>query len=87
MNRFTINGQVPTTEEPEFIGPRQVADLVFFWIKDDPNRKEFTIKDKFAIWLHGRNHENPSRFNKFCHWIYKKRCERRVTVRIDNPQE
>ena len=67
---------------PEFIGHRQLADLVFFWIKDDPNREEDTIKDKFGDWLYG-NHENPTRFHKFCEWVHKKRCDRRVTVRID----
>ena len=67
---------------PEFYGSRWVADTVFFWIKDDPNSEEDTIKDKFANWLYG-NHENPTRFQKFCEWIHKKRCDRRVTVRID----
>ena len=67
---------------PEFYGSRWVADTVFFWIKDDPNSEEDTIKDKFADWLYG-NHENPSRFQKLCEWIHKKRCDRRVTVRID----
>ena len=45
----------------EFYGSRWVADTVFFWIKDDPNSEEDTIKDKFANWLYG-THENPSRF-------------------------
>ena len=67
---------------PEFIGHRQLADLVFFWIKDDPNSEEDTIKDKFADWLYG-THEKPTWFYKICNWIYTKRCERRVTVRID----
>jgi hypothetical protein len=67
---------------PEFIGHRQLADLVFFWIKDDDDREEDTIKDKFADWLYG-SHETPTRFYKICNWIYEKRSKRRVTVRID----
>ena len=67
---------------PEFIGHRQLADLVFFWIKDDDDREEDTIKDKFASWLYG-THESPTWFHKFCEWVHKKRSDRRVTVRID----
>ena len=67
---------------PEFIGPRYLADLVFFWIKDDPNSEEDTIKDKFGDWLYG-SHDSPSWLQKFCEWVHKKQCERRVTVRID----
>ena len=67
---------------PEFIGHRQLADLVFFWIKDDDDRKDDTIKDKFANWLYGSGERNTW-FYKTCNWIYEKRNKRRVTVRID----
>lgn len=67
---------------PEFIGHRQLADLVFFWIKDDPDSDEDTIKDKFSDWLYGSN-EKQTWFYNICNWIYTKRSERRVTVRID----
>ena len=67
---------------PEFIGHRQLADLVFFWIKDDDDREEDTIKDKFANWLYGK-HEKQTWFYKVCNWIYTKRSERRITIRID----
>ena len=55
---------------PEFIGPRYLADLVFFWIKDDPNSEEDTIKDKFGDWLYG-SHDSPSWLQKFCEWVHK----------------
>ena len=58
---------------PEFIGHRQLADLVFFWIKDDDDREEDTIKDKFANWLYGK-HEKQTWFYKVCNWIYLKRA-------------
>lgn len=67
---------------PEFIGHRQLADLVFFWIKDDDDREEDTIKDKFSSWLYG-DHEKQTWFYKICNWIYEKRSKRRVIVRID----
>ena len=67
---------------PEFIGHRQLADLVFFWIKDDPDREEDTIKDKFANWLYGTDEKNTW-FYKICNWIYTKRSEGRITIRID----
>jgi hypothetical protein len=67
---------------PEFIGHRQLADLVFFWIKDDDDREKDTIKDKFANWLYGSGERNTW-FYKTCNWIYEKRSKRRVTVRID----
>ena len=54
---------------PEFIGHRQLADLVFFWIKDDDDREEDTIKDKFADWLYG-THETPTRFYKICNCLH-----------------
>ena len=68
---------------PEFIGPRQVADWVFFWIKDDEDSAEDTIKDRFADWLYGEK-DNETWFYKLCQWVHNKREARRETIRIDD---
>lgn len=69
-----------------WIGPYQIADRVFFWIKDgesiiDENGNWIdapeTIKDRFGEWL------ASTWVKDFCNWYYSKK-ERKINIRIDD---
>lgn len=65
----------------DWIGPYQIADIVFFWLdswptEDQERRCDYKLHDKFGHWL------ASTWVNKFCEWIYKKRAQT-IKVRID----
>jgi hypothetical protein len=65
----------------DFIGPCQIADMIFFWCEKYPSdeldqRWDYQLRDKVSNWLY------DSWVNNFCNWIYEKN-ERKVKVRID----
>lgn len=65
-----------------WVGPYQLADMLFFWVEKYPKeelekRWDYKLHDKFGKWL-------ASTFvADFCQWIHNFR-ERKVKVRIDN---
>lgn len=66
---------------PDWIGPYQIADAVFFWLDKWPSdeleqRWDYQLHDKFGKWL------ADSWVNDFCHWLYGKN-KRKVEIRID----
>lgn len=69
-----------------WIGPYQIADRVFFWIKDgestiDENgdwiEPPITIKDRFGDWL------ATTWVKDFCEWIHSKQ-KRKINIHIDD---
>jgi hypothetical protein len=70
-----------------WIGPYQIADMIFFWVLRYPedtkldDRWDYKLHDKFGDWLAGKN--NDSWLTRLCYWIQTKR-HRKIKVRIDN---
>lgn len=72
-----------------WIGPYQIADVVFFWVKksrkgfylsdSDPRwlRWDYKLHDKFGDWL------ADSWVSSFCEWVHEKRGDQTIKVRID----
>ncbi|CAB5221550.1 hypothetical protein UFOVP245_184 [uncultured Caudovirales phage] len=65
----------------DWIGPYQIADMVFFWLDSWPpegleDRWDYRLHDKFGDWL------ASTWVNKFCEWVHKKRPQT-IKVRID----
>jgi len=66
---------------PNWIGPYQIADKLFFWLDKWPSdeleqRWDYRLHDKFGKWL------MDSWVNDFCHWLYGKNS-RKVKIHID----
>lgn len=66
---------------PDWIGPYQIADKIFFWIDRWPEeslleRWDYRLHDKFGRWL------ADTWVNDLCHWIHGKK-KRKVDIRID----
>ena len=64
-----------------WIGPYQIADIVFFWLEKYPlpeleNRWDYRLHDRFGTWLAN------TWVADFCEWIQSKR-KRTVKVHID----
>lgn len=72
-----------------FIGPYQIADMVFFWTEKYPendkleNRWDYKLRDKFGDWLANDVNGNDSLLAKLCLYVYNKR-ERKIRVHIDD---
>ena len=65
-----------------WVGPYQIADMVFFWCEKYPepeieNRWDYKLHDKFGKWL------ADTWVADFCQWIHDKK-KRKEYVRIDN---
>lgn len=66
-----------------WIGPYQIADMIFFWVEKYPeeedleNRWDYKLHDKFGTWL------ASTWVAGFCEWVHSFR-NRKVDVRIDN---
>lgn len=67
-----------------WIGPYQIADIVFFWVEKYPDpstgiehRWDYRLHDRFGTWLAG------TWVMDFCEWIQSKR-KRTVKVKIDH---
>ena len=65
-----------------WIGPYQIADMIFFWLEKYPSneleqRWDYQLHDKFGHWL------SDTWVNDFCQWIDSKK-KRKVKIRIDN---
>jgi hypothetical protein len=65
----------------DWIGPYQIADMVFFWLDSWPNeeqekRWDYRLYDKFGDWL------ASTWVNKFCEWVHKKRPQV-IKIHID----
>jgi hypothetical protein len=69
----------------DWIGPYQIADAIFFWIKKNPDligdekligRWDYSAAFKLGHWL------NKTWVYRFCDWIDKKK-KRKIKVRID----
>ena len=70
-----------------WIGPYQIADMIFFWHKKYPEddlaeRWDYKLHDKFGDWLANDKNGDDSTLTKFCHWLEKKRT-RNIKVKID----
>ena len=65
-----------------YIGPYQIADMIFFWVEQYPDdeslhsRWDYRLHDRFGIWLANTWVRN------FCQWIEGKR-KRNTKIRID----
>lgn len=71
-----------------WIGPYQIADMVFFWCKKHPNdelmeRWDYKLQDKFGDWLATNKDGDDSQLTKFCHWLESKR-KRKIKIKIDS---
>jgi hypothetical protein len=65
-----------------WVGPYQLADMIFFWVKKYPeeelvNRWDYKLHDKFGTWL------ASTWVADFCQWIQDFR-KRKIEVRIDS---
>jgi hypothetical protein len=65
----------------DWIGPYQIADMIFFWHSGWPNdelekRWDYRLHDRFGDWLVG------TWVNDFCQWLSKYR-KQTINVRID----
>ncbi len=67
-----------------WIGPYQIADMIFFWVEKYPDpasgiekRWDYRLHDRFGTWL------ADTWVADFCQWIHNKR-KRTVKVHIDN---
>ena len=70
-----------------WIGPYQIADMIFFWVEKYPDEKleqrwDYRIHDKFGDWLAG-GPEKDSWLTKLCQWVQNNR-QRRMKIHIDN---
>ena len=66
----------------DWIGPYQIAGMIFFWLKKWPSeeleqRWDYRLHDKFGDWLDG------TWVKDFCDWGYKKFAKQKIKVRID----
>ena len=75
---------------PNYWGPYQIADAIFFWHEKYPkdgleNRWDYKLHDKFAEFLaHGFGDENHNTlFYRFLLWVDTKR-KRKMKIRIDS---
>ena len=64
-----------------WIGPYQIADKIFFWVKKDPteeqeSRWDYRLHDRFGAWLAG------TWAKTLCNWIHSKK-DRKIAIRID----
>ena len=71
-----------------WIGPYQIADMIFFWCEKHPDEKlmerwDYKLQDKFGDWLANDKNGDDSRLTKFCQWFESKR-KRKIKVKIDN---
>jgi hypothetical protein len=65
----------------DWIGPYQIADMIFFWLEKYPSdelekRWDYRLHDAFGDWL------SETWVNDFCQWIHEKK-KRKVEVHID----
>ena len=66
----------------DWIGPYQIADMIFFWIprhvdEERTNKWDYKLYDRFGEWLAG------TWVNTFCHWLQDNK-KRKVKVEIHN---
>lgn len=69
-----------------WIGPYQIADMIFFWVERYPSdelakRWDYRLHDKFGEFLAGKD-DHETWLMKFCLWVQSKR-KRKIKVRID----
>lgn len=69
-----------------WIGPYQIADMIFFWVEKYPsdelaNRWDYRLHDKFGDFLAGKD-DRETWLMKFCLWVQSKR-KRKIKVKID----
>lgn len=65
-----------------WIGPYQIADMLFFWLEKYPSdeleqRWDYKLHDRFGDWL------SKTWVNTFCNWIDKKK-KRKVEIKLHN---
>lgn len=71
-----------------WIGPYQIADMIFFWVEKYPSdenlekRWDYRMHDKLGPWLAGGK-DKDSLLMKLCNWIHSKK-KRRMKIHIDN---
>lgn len=71
-----------------WIGPYQIADMIFFWVEKYPEdetvfeRWDYKLHDKFGDWLAGGT-DKDSCMMKLCEWIHSKK-KRKMDIHIDN---
>lgn len=70
----------------EWIGPYQIAEKIFFWVKkyDDKfnHTKEYDRVHEFGRWLSEDKNGEASWITNMCQWIYDRR-KRKVKIKID----
>lgn len=71
-----------------WIGPYQIADMIFFWCEKHPDdalaeRWDYKLLDKFGDWLANDKNGDDSRLTKFCQWLESKR-KRNIKIKIHN---
>lgn len=71
-----------------WIGPYQIADMIFFWCEKYPDdalaeRWDYKLLDKFGDWLANDKNGDDSRLTKFCQWLESKR-KRNIKIKIHN---
>jgi hypothetical protein len=67
---------------PRWIGPYQIADMIFFWQKKHEDCKWANHAHKFGTWLATNKNGDSSWLMKLCNWIQSKN-KRQIYVHID----
>jgi hypothetical protein len=66
-----------------YIGPYQIADMVFFWKKKDLfSENDDDLAYRFGTWLSEKKDGSPSLLAKVCKWIDSKR-KRKIEIKVD----
>lgn len=71
-----------------WVGPYQIADMIFFWVEKYPfdeeieKRWDYRMHDKLGPWLAKDKNGNDSYLTRFCSWIHSFK-KRKVKVKID----
>ena len=62
----------------DWIGPYQIADMVFFWLPNHihNDRWDYKLRDRFGEWL------ADTWVNTLCEWIHSKK-HRKIKIKID----
>lgn len=70
-----------------FVGPYQIAEMLFFWVKkydeDYNHTKAYDRVHNFGRWLSEDKNGNDSYLTTFCQWVQSKR-ERKIKIKIDH---
>lgn len=71
----------------EWVGPYQIAEKIFFWVKKYDDKfdytKEYDRVHEFGRWLSENRDGKDSWITKVCRWIHSKR-KRKIKIKIDD---